>query len=146
MIESLLAIGLRSVGDHGLRAGDIYADKRCLVCRGIACQLLLPQFQVACIARVIGSFISEIYSRLLHHERSGQISGASEVVPSSTIDKEEDRKLWGISPLPDKLIEYAGIDVYAMYKSWKIINNIVTGWDISKEREADPYYHCNFTG
>ncbi|KAF7064114.1 hypothetical protein CFC21_070528 [Triticum aestivum] len=62
------------------------------------------------------------------------------------IDKEEDHKLWGISPLPDKLIEYAGIDAYAMYKSWKIINNIVTGWDISKEREADPYYHCNFTG
>ncbi|XP_073363077.1 uncharacterized protein [Aegilops tauschii subsp. strangulata] len=60
------------------------------------------------------------------------------------IDKEEDHKLWGISPLPDKLIEYAGIDAYAMCKSWKIIDNIVTGWDISKEQEADPYYHCNF--
>ncbi|KAM3348698.1 hypothetical protein ACQJBY_022140 [Aegilops geniculata] len=62
------------------------------------------------------------------------------------IDKEEDHKLWGISPLPDKLIEYAGIDAYATYKSWKIIDNIMTGWDISKEQEADPYYHCNFVG
>ncbi|XP_073367743.1 uncharacterized protein [Aegilops tauschii subsp. strangulata] len=62
------------------------------------------------------------------------------------INKEEDHKLWGISPLLDKLIEYAGIDAYAMYKSWKIIENTVTGWDISKEQEADPYYHCNFAG
>ncbi|XBI00557.1 hypothetical protein VPH35_129556 [Triticum aestivum] len=57
-----------------------------------------------------------------------------------------DHKLWGTSPLPDNLITYAGIYVYAMYKSWKTINNIVPGWDISKEREADPYYHCNFAG
>ncbi|VAI61389.1 hypothetical protein VPH35_112533 [Triticum aestivum] len=42
-------------------------------------------------------------------------------------------KLWGTSPLPDNLITYAGIDAYAMYKSWKTIDNIVTGWDISKE-------------
>ncbi|XBH56183.1 hypothetical protein VPH35_078086 [Triticum aestivum] len=62
------------------------------------------------------------------------------------IDTEEDHKLWGISPLPDKLIEYAGVDAYGTYKSWKIIDNIVTGWDISKEQEADPYYHCNFAG
>ena len=60
MIEDLLAIGLRSVGDQRLRAGDVYVNERCLVCRGIACQLLLSLFQVACIARVIGSFISEI--------------------------------------------------------------------------------------
>ena len=53
-------------------------------------------------------------------------------------------KLWGTSPLPDNLITYAGIDAYATYKSWKIIDNIVIGWDISKEQEADPYYHCNF--
>ena len=39
---------------------------------------------------------------------------------------------------------YARIDAYTMYKSWKTIDNIVTGWDISKEQEADPYYHCNF--
>ncbi|XBI12237.1 hypothetical protein VPH35_139136 [Triticum aestivum] len=61
------------------------------------------------------------------------------------IDTDQDHKLWGTHPLPDKLIEYAGIDVYATYKSWEIIDNIVTGWDISKEQEADPYYHCNFT-
>ncbi|XBJ16175.1 hypothetical protein VPH35_007867 [Triticum aestivum] len=56
----------------------------------------------------------------------------------------EDHKLWGTSPLPDNLITYVGIDVYATYKSWKTIDNIVTGWDISEEQEADPYYHCNF--
>ena len=55
-----------------------------------------------------------------------------------------DRKLWGISPLPDNLITYAGTDAYATYKSWKTIDDIVTGWDSSKEQEADPYYHCNF--
>ncbi|XBI90525.1 hypothetical protein VPH35_028126 [Triticum aestivum] len=55
-----------------------------------------------------------------------------------------DHKLWGTSPLPDNLITYAGIDAYAMYKSWKTIDNIMIGWDISKEQEADPYYHCNF--
>ena len=57
-----------------------------------------------------------------------------------------DHKLWGNSPLPDNLITYAGIDAYATYKSWKTIDNIVTGWDISKEQEADPYYRCNFAG
>ncbi|XBJ15734.1 hypothetical protein VPH35_007546 [Triticum aestivum] len=53
-------------------------------------------------------------------------------------------KLWGTSPLPDNLITYARIDAYATYKSWNTIDNIVTGWDISKEQEADPYYHYNF--
>ena len=62
------------------------------------------------------------------------------------INMQEDYKLWGTSPLPDNLITYAGIDAYATYKSWKTIDNIVTGWDISKEQEADPYYHCNFAG
>ncbi|XP_073353627.1 uncharacterized protein [Aegilops tauschii subsp. strangulata] len=61
------------------------------------------------------------------------------------MDKGE-HKLWGTSPLPDNLITYAGIDAYATYKSWKTIYNIVTGWDISKEQEADPYYHCKFAG
>ncbi|KAF7028626.1 hypothetical protein CFC21_040511 [Triticum aestivum] len=56
----------------------------------------------------------------------------------------EDHKLWGNSPLPDNLITYTGIDAYTTYKSWKTIDNIVTGWDSSKEQEADPYYHCNF--
>ncbi|XBJ01565.1 hypothetical protein VPH35_021193 [Triticum aestivum] len=61
------------------------------------------------------------------------------------MDKGE-HQLWGTSPLPDNLIMYAAIDAYATYKSWKTIDNIVTGWDISKEQEADPYYHCNFAG
>ncbi|VAI32797.1 unnamed protein product [Triticum turgidum subsp. durum] len=38
-----------------------------------------------------------------------------------------DHKLWGTSPLPNNLITYAGIDAYATYKSWKTIDNIVTG-------------------
>ncbi|XBI10285.1 hypothetical protein VPH35_137594 [Triticum aestivum] len=57
-----------------------------------------------------------------------------------------DHKLWGTSPLPDNLITYAGIDAYATYKSWKTIDNIVTGSDISTEQEANPYYHYNFAG
>ncbi|XP_073358004.1 uncharacterized protein [Aegilops tauschii subsp. strangulata] len=43
------------------------------------------------------------------------------------IDTQEDHKLWGISPLPDNLIEYAGVDAYAMYKSWTLIDNITNG-------------------
>ncbi|XBH62830.1 uncharacterized protein [Aegilops tauschii subsp. strangulata] len=62
------------------------------------------------------------------------------------IDTREDHKLWGISPLPYKLIGYAGIDAYAKYNSWKIIDNITTGWEIAKEQEDDPYYHCLFAG
>ncbi|VAI74533.1 unnamed protein product [Triticum turgidum subsp. durum] len=61
-------------------------------------------------------------------------------------DGQADYKPWGTSPLPDNLITYAGIDAYTTYKSWKTIDNIVTGWNISKEQEADPYYHCNFAG
>ena len=52
------------------------------------------------------------------------------------INTQEEYKLWGTSPLPDNLITYAGIDAYATYKSWKTIDNIVTGWDILKEQEA----------
>ena len=62
------------------------------------------------------------------------------------IDMKEDHKLWGISQLPNYLIEYATIDAYATYKSWKIIEKITTGWEISKEQEDDPYYHCHFAG
>ena len=40
------------------------------------------------------------------------------------IDREEDHKLWGIRPPPDYLIEYAAIDAYATYESWKRIENI----------------------
>ncbi|XP_073367710.1 uncharacterized protein [Aegilops tauschii subsp. strangulata] len=47
------------------------------------------------------------------------------------IDREADHKLWGDSPLPNYLIEYAAIDAYATYKLWKIINNIKRGLEIS---------------
>ena len=62
------------------------------------------------------------------------------------IDRQADHKLWGDSPLPDYLIEYAAIDAYATYKSWKIVVNINGGLEISKEQEADPYYHCHYAG
>jgi len=62
------------------------------------------------------------------------------------IDKKADHKLWGDSPLPNYLIEYAAIDAYATYKSWKIIDNIKRDQEISKEQEADPYYHCHYAG
>ncbi|XP_073363337.1 uncharacterized protein [Aegilops tauschii subsp. strangulata] len=55
------------------------------------------------------------------------------------IDTQEDHKLWVISPLPDKLIEYAAKDVYATFKSWQIIDNITDGREIAKAREADHY-------
>ncbi|XBI54942.1 hypothetical protein VPH35_036860 [Triticum aestivum] len=60
------------------------------------------------------------------------------------IDTQEDHKLWGISPLPDNLIEYAGVDAYATHKSWNMIDNITNGWEISKVREADHYYDRPF--
>ncbi|XP_073353732.1 uncharacterized protein [Aegilops tauschii subsp. strangulata] len=60
------------------------------------------------------------------------------------IDTQEGHILWGISPLPDNRIEYAGVDAYARYKSWNMIDNITNGWEISKAREADPHYDCPF--
>ncbi|XBI51205.1 hypothetical protein VPH35_033754 [Triticum aestivum] len=60
------------------------------------------------------------------------------------INRTEDHKLWGISPLPDYLIEYAAKDAYATYKPWKIIDNIKSGVEISEAQEADPYYHCHY--
>ena len=62
------------------------------------------------------------------------------------INRTEDHKLWGISPLPDYLIEYAAKDAYATYKAWKIIDNIKSGVEISEAQEADPYYHCQYVG
>ncbi|XP_073357986.1 uncharacterized protein [Aegilops tauschii subsp. strangulata] len=62
------------------------------------------------------------------------------------IKTQEDHKLWGIGPLPDNLIEYAGVDAYAAYKSWNMIDNITNGWEIAKEREADNYYDRPFWG
>ncbi|XP_020153330.1 uncharacterized protein [Aegilops tauschii subsp. strangulata] len=60
------------------------------------------------------------------------------------IDTQEDHKLWGISPLPNNLIEYTGVDAYAAYKSWNMIDYITDGWEFAKEREADNYYDCPF--
>ncbi|XP_073363142.1 uncharacterized protein [Aegilops tauschii subsp. strangulata] len=63
------------------------------------------------------------------------------------IDTQEDHKLWGISPLPDNLIEYAGVDAYAAYKSWNMIDYITDGWEFAKEREAEKFYdhpYCPF--
>ena len=58
-------------------------------------------------------------------------------------DRVEDHKLWGISPLPNYLIEYAAIDAYATYELWKRIKNIREGVESAKEAEKnydDPYY------
>ncbi|XBH57464.1 hypothetical protein VPH35_079067 [Triticum aestivum] len=60
------------------------------------------------------------------------------------INSTEEHKLWGISPLPDYLIEYAAKDAYATYKAWKIIDNIKSGVEISEAQEADPYYHFHY--
>ena len=60
------------------------------------------------------------------------------------INTQEDYKLWGTSPLPDNLIEYAGVDAYATYKSWFIIDYITDGSEYAKEREADHYYDRPF--
>ncbi|XBH71599.1 hypothetical protein VPH35_099032 [Triticum aestivum] len=63
------------------------------------------------------------------------------------IDTQEDHKLWGISPLPDNLIEYTGVDAYAAYKSWDMIDLITNGSELAKEREAENFYdrpYCPF--
>ena len=60
------------------------------------------------------------------------------------INKEEDHKLWGISLLPEKLIEHAAIDAYATYESWKKINNIKQGLERAKQEAEDPYHHLYF--
>ncbi|XBI81488.1 hypothetical protein VPH35_090382 [Triticum aestivum] len=65
------------------------------------------------------------------------------------INMQEDYKLWGTSELPDNLIEYAGVDAYAAYKSWFMIDYITDGSEYAKDREAENYYdrpYCPFTG
>ncbi|XP_073353708.1 uncharacterized protein [Aegilops tauschii subsp. strangulata] len=62
------------------------------------------------------------------------------------INMQEDHKLWGISPLPDNIIEYVGVDAYAAYKSWSMIDNITNGWETAKVREGDNYYDRTFWG
>ena len=64
------------------------------------------------------------------------------------MDKRE-HKLWGTSPLPDNLIEYVGVDAYATYKAWSMIDYITDGSEIAKEREAANYYdqpYCPYAG
>ena len=56
------------------------------------------------------------------------------------IDREVDHKLWGISPLPDYLIEYATIDAYTTYESWKRIENIREGLECAKARVEEEDY------
>ncbi|XP_073367897.1 uncharacterized protein [Aegilops tauschii subsp. strangulata] len=56
------------------------------------------------------------------------------------INTQEDYKLWGTSPLPDNLIEYAGVDAYATYKSWSMIDYIIDGSEFAKEREDAKFY------
>ncbi|XBJ09826.1 hypothetical protein VPH35_014821 [Triticum aestivum] len=63
------------------------------------------------------------------------------------INTQEDYKLWGTSPLPDNLIEYAGVDAYATYKSWSMIDYITDGSEFAKEREDAKFYdhpYCPF--
>ncbi|KAE8796132.1 hypothetical protein D1007_28839 [Hordeum vulgare] len=43
------------------------------------------------------------------------------------IDRKEDHKLWGITQLPDYLIQYAAIDAYASYKAWRAIDIVIKG-------------------
>ncbi|XBJ24926.1 hypothetical protein VPH35_002702 [Triticum aestivum] len=60
------------------------------------------------------------------------------------IETQEDHKLLGISLLPNNLIEYAGVDAYAAYKSWNVIDYITDGWEFAKERDAENYYDRPF--
>ncbi|KAF7101594.1 hypothetical protein CFC21_102879 [Triticum aestivum] len=55
------------------------------------------------------------------------------------INTQEDYKLWGTSELLDNLIEYAGVDAYATYKSWFMIDYITDGSEFAKEREANNF-------
>ncbi|KAF7074961.1 hypothetical protein CFC21_079767 [Triticum aestivum] len=58
------------------------------------------------------------------------------------INNEEDHKLWGISPLPKHLIEYAAKDAYVTYEAWKKIETTREGfkqWREAEEHWDDPY-------
>ncbi|XBI72601.1 hypothetical protein VPH35_066522 [Triticum aestivum] len=80
--------------------------------------------------------------------------GASVIHPfykgmKKNINTQEDYKLWGTSPLPDNLIEYVGVDAYATYKAWSMIDYIIDGLEIAKYREAENYYdqpYCPYAG
>ncbi|XBH64877.1 hypothetical protein VPH35_118564 [Triticum aestivum] len=63
------------------------------------------------------------------------------------INTQEDYKLWGTSPLPDNLIEDAGVDAYATYQSWSMIDYITDGSEYAKQREDAKFYnhpYCPF--
>ncbi|KAM3334487.1 hypothetical protein ACQJBY_029109 [Aegilops geniculata] len=59
------------------------------------------------------------------------------------INKKLDHKLWGDSPLPNNLIEYAAKDAYVTYEAWKKIETIKEGlkqWQEAEDHWDDPYY------
>ncbi|XBI75344.1 hypothetical protein VPH35_068723 [Triticum aestivum] len=59
------------------------------------------------------------------------------------IDRKSDHLLWGDSPLPNKLIEYAAKDAYVTYEAWKKIEITKEGLELWQEVEDhwdDPYY------
>ncbi|XBI78505.1 hypothetical protein VPH35_088186 [Triticum aestivum] len=59
------------------------------------------------------------------------------------INKKSDHKLWGDSPLPNNLIEYAAKDAYVTYEAWKKIETIKEGlkqWQEVEDHWDDPYY------
>ena len=59
------------------------------------------------------------------------------------IDRNSDHLLWGDSPLPNKLIEYAAKDAYVTYEAWKKIEITKEGLELWQEAEDhwdDPYY------
>ena len=59
------------------------------------------------------------------------------------IDRNSDHLLWGDSPLPNKLIEYATKDAYVTYEAWKKIEITKRGLELWQEAEDHwdyPYY------
>ncbi|VAH44662.1 unnamed protein product [Triticum turgidum subsp. durum] len=59
------------------------------------------------------------------------------------IDRKSDHLLWGDSPLPNNLIEYAAKDAYVTYEAWKKIEITKEGLELWQEPEDhwdDPYY------
>ncbi|XBJ17530.1 hypothetical protein VPH35_008915 [Triticum aestivum] len=59
------------------------------------------------------------------------------------IDRKSDHLLWGDSPLPNKLIEYAVKDAYVTYEAWKKIEITKEGLELWQELEDhwdDTYY------
>ncbi|XBI46332.1 hypothetical protein VPH35_110617 [Triticum aestivum] len=59
------------------------------------------------------------------------------------IDRKLDHLLWGDSPLPNNLIEYAAKDAYVTYEAWKKIEITKEGlqlWQEAEDHWDDPYY------